>query len=200
MTKELIKILYVDDLIDRGISRSLFEYRNEKIEIEYEEIEYDKAYDYKKLIQQIEEKNINILVIDSALYVEADGGDKRLTGEKFKIILKKLLPYIETIVISQNEQDNNYDIAKKYNKDIHHTPIEEYYRNLLNPIINKRIEEVLMGREVLDDLKNEELINNNLIEKISLSLNGEEKYSELNSDDINKLIESFKELKESING
>lgn len=201
MKKETINMMYVDDLIDRGISKCLDKYQSEKVEIKYIEIEFNAEYNYKKLIEEVQNNNINILVIDSALYLESSEAE-RFTGEQFKVILKKFLPYVETIVISQNKQENTYDIMKKYNKDEVNSKetISEYYTRELYYIINKKIDEILMGREVLTRLKEEKTIDNILLEKISLSLNGEEKYSELKSEDVQNLINSFKELKRLVDG
>lgn len=201
MKKEIINMMYVDDLIDRGISKCLDKYQSEKVEIKYIEIEFNAEYNYKKLIEEVQNNNINILVIDSALYLESSEAE-RFTGEQFKVILKKFLPYVETIVISQNKQENTYDIMKKYNKDEVNSKetISEYYTRVLYNIINKKIDEILMGREVLTRLKEEKTIDNILLEKISLSLNGEEKYSELKSEDVQNLINSFKELKRLVDG
>ncbi len=192
-----IKMLYVDDLPDPEISRCLDEYENDRIKINYMEIEFDDTYNYKKLIKEIENNNINLLIIDSALYLESESRE-RFTGEQFKIILKKILPFIETIVISQNKQENDYDIIKKYNKENIKETIDEYYKDVLNNVITKKINEILMTREILSKFKEEKTIDELLIEKISLSLEGAEVYSELNIKDINKLIEEFKELKQVI--
>lgn len=201
MKKEIINMMYVDDLIDRGISKCLDKYQSEKVEVKYIEIEFNDEYNYKKLIEEVQNNNINILVIDSALYLESSEAE-RFTGEQFKVILKKFLPYVETVVISQNKQENTYDIMKKYNKDEVNSKetISEYYTRVLYNIINKKIDEILMGREVLTRLKEEKTIDNILLEKISLSLNGEEKYSELKSEDVQNLINSFKELKRLVDG
>ena len=194
---ENINILYVDDLLDRGISGSLESYSLPKVIINYDEIEFENAYDYKKLIDEIDSRNINLLVIDSSLYLEGDIR-KRFTGEEFKIILKKLLPFVETIVVSQNKQENNYDIIKKYNVDEHSETPLVYYNSILGTIVAKKINEIIMGREILGHLKEQKTIDASLIESISLSLDGLELFSELNSEDIDKFIKEFQELKQVV--
>lgn len=199
---DIINIVYIDDIIDRGISKCLYKYKLGQKNIEYIEIPYTEEYTYKKLLEEIENLNINIVVIDSALYLESDSRE-RFTGEQFKIILKKILPYVETIVISQNKQENDWDIIKKFNQDIHMEKYKtdvEYYQSELIKVLEKKINEVKMGREIYSKLEEEQVVEKKLLEKISLSLSGEEKYSELKSEDINTLIESFQELKRALNG
>lgn len=199
---DIINIVYIDDIIDRGISKCLYKYKLGQKNIEYIEIPYTEEYTYKKLLEEIENLNINIVVIDSALYLESDSRE-RFTGEQFKIILKKILPYVETIVISQNKQENDWDIIKKFNQDVHIEKYKtdvEYYQSELIKVLEKKINEVKMGREIYSKLEEEQVVEKKLLEKISLSLSGEEKYSELKSEDINTLIESFQELKRALNG
>lgn len=199
---DIINIVYIDDIIDRGISKCLYKYKLGQKNIEYIEIPYTEEYTYKKLLEEIENLNINIVVIDSALYLESDSRE-RFTGEQFKIILKKILPYVETIVISQNKQENDWDIIKKFNQDVHMEKYKtdvEYYQSELIKVLEKKINEVKMGREIYSKLEEEQVVEKKLLEKISLSLSGEEKYSELKSEDINTLIESFQELKRALNG
>ncbi|MEG2347081.1 MAG: hypothetical protein RSB50_05295 [Cetobacterium sp.] len=199
MKKEEVNLIYVDDMLDRDISKCLNKHKHDKVVINYSEINFDSSYDYKKLIEEMKVQKVNLIVIDSALYIESDKRE-RFTGEQFKIILKNILPYAETIVISQNKQENNYGIIKKYNRDEVEEDKKEYYEKSLSPVVNKKIEEILMGREMINLLEDEKIIDNSLIEKISLSVNGESQYSELKTEDINLLIKSFQELKESIDG
>ncbi|AVQ29488.1 hypothetical protein C4N20_15765 [Fusobacterium ulcerans] len=200
---EVINIAYVDDIIERAISGFLdeYDYNIKPVEIRSYEIKFTKEDDYKTLLKKLTDKNINLLVIDSALFLLDDQRDKRFTGEEFKIILKRLFPYIETIVISQNEQKDSYDIIKKYNcdKNLSQDP-EEYYSEILGKCIDKKINEILMGREIFKKLDEKKEVDSELLEKISLSLDGGDEYSELKSEDIKELIEEFKKLKRAIDG
>lgn len=196
---EVINIAYVDDKFDREISKYLYNYQYDenKVKIVSCEIEFTKEDNYKTLLKKLTDKGINLLIIDSALYLLEDQREKRFTGEEFKIILKRLFPYIETIVVSQNEKKDSYDIIKKYNDE--KNP-EKYYSEILGKCIDKKINEILMGREIFKNLDEKRELDSELLEKISLSLSGGDEYSELKGEDIKELIEIFKELKRSING
>lgn len=198
---ERINIAYVDDELDRGISAFLDDYSsNVKLaEIEIYEIMFTETDDYKTLLKKLTNKNINLLIIDSALFLINDQRKKRFTGEEFKVILQRVFPYIKTIVISQNEQKPLYDIISKYNSNKNFPQGQsEYYSEVLEECINKKINEILTEREILKKLDEKDELNRELLEKMSLSLNGGDEYSELESSDIEELIQTFKELKKAI--
>lgn len=201
MKKEKINIAYVDDKLDRKISEFLNNYFYNLLEINVEEIEFTETDTYESLQKKLIDENINLLIIDSALYLLNDDRDKRFSGEEIKIILKRFHPYIETIVISQNESKESYDIVSKYNIDKHSDTYKEpikYYESVLGNIIEKKINEILMGREIFQKLDEKNGLEKVLIEKISLSLENNDEYSELTKEDIEVLINEFKELKETI--
>lgn len=57
-----------------------------------------------------------MIFIDSQLFQNNTASNGKYTGEQFKLILKKIFPYIEVIVITQNEIPEEFtSTIAKYN-------------------------------------------------------------------------------------
>ncbi|MFR4520634.1 MAG: hypothetical protein ACLT40_11835, partial [Fusobacterium sp.] len=122
----MIKIMYVDDSIDLAITECLFEFSTNNPDIEYTEEVFTIEKNYEDLIKIVKEENVNILIIDSKLYT-TDSKGKKYTGEEFRIILKLFFPFIETLVVTQNDISGP-EIIKKYDSEAHkEMKINEYY-------------------------------------------------------------------------
>lgn len=187
-----IKILYVDDVIDISLSRYLVnKYKNN-----YSEYRFDCSKSYEELLKSKEVQESNIIIIDSRLFEDRDAKNK-YTGEQFKIILKKLFPFIEVIVITQN-QVTEKNTLKKYNSSKINSA-DEYYESVLAPKIaalSIDINEFRSIAEKLSPVKYDKV----LVENIKQSLEGINEYDQLKSSDIDSLIKAFKELQEKIDG
>ena len=103
-----LKILYIDDHPEAALSKYLDNYKNSNCEIEYSDIEFNPDEGYESLINDPDVKSANIIFIDSKLFENRNAIAGKFTGEEFKIILRKYFPFIEVIVITQNEIAQEY--------------------------------------------------------------------------------------------
>ena len=193
----MIKIMYVDDSIDLAITECLFEFSTNNPDIEYTEEVFTIEKNYEDLIKIVKEENVNILIIDSKLYT-TDSKGKKYTGEEFRIILKIFFPFIETLVVTQNDISGP-EIIKKYDSEAHkEMKINQYYNQvLIEEIKNKKLK-IESSRNLLKKIELNETLDENIIQKLALSLSNDDSYKELKVEDINKLIENFNELKRLI--
>ena len=195
-----INLVYVDDDRDQNISIYLAEeYCYPKYDICYEEISFDNRKGYESLINDSRIKEANIILIDSKLFENGRVSGGKFTGEEFKIILKKTLPFIEVIVITQNEIEKDYGILLKYRENKSQEP-NQYYAGKLKKALNQAVENVCIYRNISEKLKKNEDIDKMLVERIINSLDGYSLYEELTVKDIDEIITVFKELQRNQNG
>lgn len=193
----MIKIMYIDDSIDLAIGDCLSEFAANNTDIEYSEEEFTPEKNYEDLVKKVKEENVNILIIDSKLYT-TDSKGKKYTGEEFRVILKHFFPFIETLVVTQNDISGP-GIIKKFdsesNKEIE---INQYYNKyLIEEIKNKKLQ-IEFSRNLLKQIESNKTLDENTIQKIALSLSNDDSYQELKVEDIDKLIKNFNELKRLI--
>ncbi|MBU3098076.1 MULTISPECIES: hypothetical protein [Clostridium] len=195
-----IKVVYVDDELDSNISRYLKKsYRHKDFEKEYEEVCFNSAEGYDSLISNQLIKEANIILIDSKLFENDRVTTGKFSGEEFKMILKKVFPFIEVIVITQNELEEDYGTISKYREGFQDNP-QQYYAEKLKKVLDAAIQNINIYRNIADKLIANDGIDKVLIEKIVDSLEGSAKYDELTTTDIDDIILAFKELQGDIDG
>lgn len=193
-----IKIVYVDDDLDTNISRYLMkEYQHVDFKKEYNEITFNSSDGYDSLINNNLIKEANIILIDSKLFENDRVTTGKFSGEEFKMILKKVFPFIEVIVITQNDLEVDYGIISKYRGGTHLTP-QQYYAINLKSSLDNAISNINIYRNIANKLRENEGIDKVLIEKIMNSLDGASQYDELTTKDIDNIILAFKELQRDI--
>lgn len=191
---EEVKIVYIDDDLDASISRYLAsKYDHKLFKKEYNEITFSSSEGYDSLINNSLVKEANIVIIDSKLFENDKVDTGKFTGEEFKMILRKVFPFIEVIVITQNELEEDYGTISKYRSGMPETP-QAYYEKKLKQVLDDAIKNILIYRNIADKLKLNEGIDKVLIEKIMNSLDGLAQYDELTTKDIDDIIIAFKEL------
>ena len=189
-----INLVYIDDDLEEDISRYLVkEYRKSGFEINYEEISFKSGEGYETLLSNNIITESNIILIDSKLFENDHASTGKFSGEEFKMILKKVFPFIEVIVITQNDLEEDYGTLAKYRGDLEETPLQ-YYENRLKDELDKAIHSVCIYRNIANKLKLNDGIDKVLIEKIISSLDGKSLYDELTTDDIDEIILAFEEL------
>lgn len=194
-----INIVYIDDRHDEILSRYLGEeYTNSDFEIEHEDILFDPNEGYESLIQNPSVMHANIIIIDSRLFENSTASSK-FTGEEFKLILKKYYPFIEVIVITQNDADAKVGTISKYNPNSGVSG-SEYYANELPSCFNVAIKNIVTFRELASRLESNESWEPILKEKIIASLQGLNTYDELTKTDIDNLISAFQEIQVKLDG
>ena len=195
-----MKIVYVDDDLDSNISRYLAsEYKNDDFNIEYSEVHFEVSDGYDCLMSNASITSSNIIIIDSKLFENDKAASGKFSGEEFKVILKKVFPFIEVIVVTQNEIEEDYGTVSKYRAGTQETS-EQYYNRCLKKTIDDAAKNVCVYRKLADKLKINEVIDKTLIEKILSSLDGVNQYDELTTKDIDSIIEAFKGLQENLDG
>ncbi|MGL4508852.1 hypothetical protein [Cetobacterium sp.] len=196
---EEINILYIDDQPDILLSFYLSSrYKNEKVNISYQSHEFKNGERYEDLLLNSKVKKSNVILIDSNLFENGNTTDKLFTGEEFRVILKQIYPYIETIVITQNAPNLEYGIISKFNDD-GNDEFEKFYNSNLKPLLDQKIRDILVSRELTKRINEKSSVDTILLEKINDSLDGILEYKHLTSDDIKNLITEFKELKRIVN-
>ena len=205
MLGEKINIVYIDDNSDEILSQ----YMNERycatpfhqsdaaqIEKDYKEIRFCGDEGYEGLLQNASVKAANVILIDNRLFEERTIGGKRFSGKQFKIILRKILPYVEVVIITQDETQAGENVVRKFSGR-HGEDATQYYQENLAPCLNKAIGAVLDFEALADDLMQSEDVEKLLIDKVLNSLQGDDSYDALSKSDIDDLICSFREIKDA---
>ena len=196
---EKIKVLYIDDAPDTSLSKYLGEYKQENCEFECSDIQFIPENGYESLINNPEVRSANVIFIDSKLFEHRTAMEGKFTGEEFKIILKKYFPFIEVIVITQNDIVEEYETMAKYNSaNTKGESAEMYYNNVIPGKMKTSIRNICELRKIALDMKQNTKWESVLVEKITNSLNGCGTYDELTKKDIDEVISVFKELQEKI--
>ena len=191
---DTITILYIDNDIDSYTSQYLRESLDiGNIEKIYSEHEFTSEETYETLIYYDEVKNADLIIIDSRLFENATVKEAKLTGEEFKLILKKVLPYKEVIVVTQNEPPKEYQVLPKYRSD-KTSDRTQFFNEKWLPVIKNAIKSVLEYKNLVHKIENNKNIDKHFLENIIMTLEGSYEYDLLKSEDITKLITAFKEL------
>lgn len=194
-TMKKINLVYIDDDRDEAISAYLEEdYRNDKYDVEYREIEFEGEKGYESLLDSPEVAFANVILIDSSLFENDSIRFKgKFTGEEFRMILRKVFPFIEVVVIAQNGENKDFNIIPKYRSGSPETATE-YYERVLKDKINESIERVITFRNISRKLENNSGIEKFLVEKTVGSLNGLNDYENLSKGDVDRLIAAFQSI------
>ena len=189
-----INIVYIDDKPDPSLSRYLdTEFSSDQFSKVYEEIPFNPADGYESLMKNPLVQTANIVVIDSMLFENSGTVSGKFSGEEFKIILKKYYPFIEVIVITQNEPETTMGTIAKYSK----TPdisASEYYGRVLPELIHNAYFNIEKYRLIADKLNENNALDKYLVEKVMNSLDGTSVYDELTKSDIDSLIAAFQKI------
>lgn len=194
--EDKIKLLYIDDDISPKLSHYLA--TGLKIEcIEYDELIFEPKRGYESILSSDKVRESNIILIDSRLFENNNAKYGKFTGEEFKIIMKKIFPYVETIVITQNEKDDDYLTIRKYKQG--NEDSESYYNRELRPKIKLACHRIIEYRSVMKKMESSG-IDKVFIEKTRAALDGQMEYDELKKTDVDNLIATFKEMEDKLNG
>lgn len=204
-----IKIVYVDDHLDESISAYFAEHyckvpfcdeqTSEVIKKEYDEVPFEENDTYEKLLLNPEVRLANIIIIDNYLFEENKARNK-FTGKQFKLILQEVFPFIQTIIITQDQNLKGHNVVHKYNGENSKLAPNEFYNKEFEPRLKNAISDILEFRRASRELTQGEdsFKGSFLAERINNSLTGEIDYEELTKKDIDELITTFKELKEYV--
>lgn len=197
---EKYSLVYIDDNPETALTRYLDEeFKSDNYELVFSEIIFKPEDGYESLLSDQRVSSANIILIDSWLFENRTATNVKFTGEEFKLILKKLFPFIEVIVITQNETDSEIRKIAKYDKSFGESA-SEYYASKLPTMINKAVSDIKQYRILADLVKKNDIWEDVLKDKVIATLKGTNTYDKLTKDDIDSLILAFKEIQESLNG
>lgn len=189
MNEEKIRVVYVDTHIDKGVSDFLKRECIDGEPVEYEEYELCED-NYKALLNSSTITFANIIVIRSEI------SDKiGISGEEFKLILRKTFPFIEVIVFSFDEKrikersTMGIGIVFDYDDDKVDTNYgfiyDEFYRCYRRVIANFNNWEKMKENKIFDKV---------FLEQFENSLMGIYHYNELSKSDIDELISMLRQI------
>lgn len=139
--------------------------------------------------------------MDSKLFSDNDAIDQKISGEEFKVILRKFYPYIEVIVITQNGADDELGTIPKYsallNSDM---SMQDYYEATIPKYIQTAVLNIKQFRRLAEVLGKSQSWEKAMKEKVQAALDGMSQYDSLTADDITNVIAIFKEIQEKIDG
>lgn len=187
--------MYVDDNTDNHISEYLSEeYEYKDVKKSYEERPFTSEDSYETLLTDEKIRLADIIIIDSVLFENANFVNEKLAGEEFEIILKKIFPFKEMIVVTQNDVDEDLNILRKYDSS---SKLDKkvFFEKEWKPYLDDAIHRTLLYRKVLKRIEEKKYVETYFLEEIQKSLAGEDSYEKLTVEDIDKLIESFEGLK-----
>lgn len=194
-----LKILYIDDNPEPALAKYLDTYKNTVCEFDYSDIKFNPDEGYERLINDSRVKSANIIFIDSRLFENRNAKTGKFTGEEFKVILKKYFPFIEVIVITQNDVEDGYETISKYDSKSGKTS-NEYYGEKIPPILEQAVKNIFEFRKIASEMEKNTRWEKVMIEKIINSINGQGTFDELTKNDIDKVVEMFQKLQEEIDG
>lgn len=200
-----VALTYVDDSLDPFLSDYLADYSYDGATIDFREYEFEDDCSYRKLLDAEEIRNANCIIIDSKLFEEKTASNGKFSGEEFELILRRLYPYIEVIVISSKEVEPGYSIVPKWTSKRFSASDDaiNHYDNVLKPNIDSAIKRTLQFRVLAERLRDgtEDAVDDvDLLNSITASLSGVFEYETLNSAKIDQLIDAFKNIKELVDG
>lgn len=205
MKKQKINIIYIDDNSDEILSQYMTKrycaipfQRSDTTQIEkdYKEVLFCGNEGYEALLQNAIVKAANVILIDNHLFEERTISTGRFSGKQFKIILRKILPYVEVVIITQDETLVGENVIRKFSGR-HGEDSTQYYQENLAPCLDRAIKEVLDFEDLADDLIQSRDVEKLLIDKVLNSLQGDDSYDALSKSDIDNLICSFREIKDA---
>ena len=205
MVKKKINIVYIDDNSDEILSQYMTKVYctmpvqrsgSTQIKKHYEEVSFDGDEGYGALLKNVTVKAANVILIDNHLFEEHTTVTSRFSGKQFKIILRKILPYVEVVIITQDETLAGENVIRKFSGR-HGEDANQYYQENLAPCLDRAIKEVLDFEDLADDLIRSKDVEKLLIDKVLNSLQGDDSYDALSKSDIDELICRFKEIKDA---
>lgn len=192
---ETIKILYIDANVDPYISQYLYEdYGYEGLKIEYVQRPFVAEDTYERLLDDKIVRSADIIIIDSLLFENAKLSNQKLAGEEFEIILRKVFPFKEVIVVTQNDIDEEYRVIKKFDTSSHNSSTD-FFNKEWKPVLDKAVERIKLCRKLLKRIGEKNYVEKYFFEEIQQSLQGESGYDKLTVADVDRLIAIFEELK-----
>lgn len=196
-------LVQLDDTPDPALTRYLDNlnpiFNSRGYTINFEEMVFSQLRNYNYLLEHELVQSANIIIIDSWLFQNNTATGHKFTGEEFMFVLHKLYPYIEVIVISQNQSEAGVLTLPKYSRKFGKDPYA-YYNTIVGNTLEIAIAHVIQYRKLAKKLNENDSWETLLKEKVLGTLAGTQAYDELKKEDIDSIISAFKEIQEIANG
>ena len=200
MTSE-IKLTYIDDKLDTLLVEYLYTLSEEEQNFEYDEYKFNSGEDsYQSLLENDSIASSDIIIVDSKLFENEFADSKaKFTGQELKIIFATANPFIQIIVITQNNDLSKYGAIKKFattreSSDQEQVEANKYYSSVLKKEIDtsiKKVEEVRRIAQLLSE-NSASYEKTLVVEKVNNLINKVPSYKELTDEKINELINLVK--------
>ena len=187
---ENIKILYIDD----NFQLQLTSYLENIFSDNFSQFNFTPETTIVELLNNPDVLNATVIILDSRLFQNSNVDSDKFSGEEVKIIFKKFLPFIEILIISQNEDVLDDQFIKKFKTSKQNKDYKRYYDDKLLPKIELAIKKVNMYKKIAAKMEESGRFDEALITKLKNSMDGLIIYDELNKSDIDNLIKAFKDL------
>lgn len=192
---EKIKLIYVDDKIDLYVSRYLLN-NSDILNYDYEEITYSNEFTYENFLEKENFQKSDIIILDSMLFENNNSKNNKITGEELGVIIKKIFPFKEILIITQNQDKSEYCDLNKFNSKFYEKNYESFFENEWLPSLKKAINKIILYKKIMNNIKIKDYMDTVLYEKINNSICGISIYDELKESDINNLIKAFQEMRD----
>ena len=200
MTSE-IKLTYIDDKLDTLLVEYLYTLSEEEQNFEYDEYKFNSGEDsYQSLLENDSIASSDIIIVDSKLFENEFANSKaKFTGQELKIIFATANPFIQIIVITQNNDLSKYGAIKKFattreSSGQEQVEANKYYSSVLKKEIDtsiKKVEEVRRIAQLLSE-NSASYEKTLVVEKVNNLINKVPSYKELTDEKINELINLVK--------
>lgn len=188
-------MLYVDDIIDLYVSKYLSAYSKNGFDYKYSEFEFKSEYSYEDLLENKDVEEADILFLDSMLFENRDVKDNKISGEELGLIIKKIFPFKEIIVITQYQEKMEYSTLKKYNSNTYTCNADSFFKDNWDKEIVNATQNIILNRNIFKNISSKKYVEKYLFEKMENSINGISNYDNLTKSDIDNLINAFEEMR-----
>ena len=192
---ETINIVYVDDKIDPFVSAYLFSLSSDEYLYTEKEITFSNGDSYESMLSIEEIRTADILFLDSMLFENNRVNGNKLSGEELGFIIKKIFPYKEILVITQYQEKSEFSSLKKYNSKTFGRSPAKFFKEHWEETILEASHNIVQNRKILEKLSSENYVEKMLLEKLEATMSGQVDYENLTKKDVDKLIESFEEMR-----
>ena len=190
-----VKLIYVDDKIDLYVSRYLLKI-SDILNYDYEEITYNNEFTYENFLENEIVQKSDIIILDSMLFENNNSNNNKITGEELGVIIKKIFPFKEILIITQNQDKSEYCDLNKFNSKYYDYNSDSYFEIRWLPSLEKAIAKISLNQKIMKNIKMKDYMDTVLYEKINNSICGISIYDELKESDINNLIKAFQEMRD----
>ena len=158
-------------------------------------MKFENKYSYEDLLENNEIQKADILFLDSMLFENGNVQDNKISGEVLGLIIKKIFPFKEILVITKYQDKMEYSTLKKYNSNTYDCDGDSFFQNNWNEEIVNATKNIILNRNILKNISSKRYVEKYLFEKMENSINGLSNYDNLTKADIDSLIKAFEEMR-----